>query len=118
MIYVQVEERMYKAKTFKSLVRKMWAASFDDSITKKLWMFDVKERVKALYDKHITSNNFEQFIRDMDRIGLVKLMRCSDCDNYCETPRKCMKGIEVFNKNMIQCPHMTNKEIKNLRTIN
>ena len=114
MIYIQVEERIYKARTFKSLVKKMYDLSFDDAITKKLWMFNVKDRVKELHDQHITANNFEQFIIDLDNVGLIKLMRCGDCEHYIEHPKTCRKGIEVFNRNMVQCPLMTNKEIKTL----
>lgn len=93
----------------------MYDTSFDDAINKKVWMFDVKERVQALYNQHVPSNNFEKFVKGLDSVGLIKLMKCGDCDNYNERPKMCLKGIEVFTKNMVECPHMTNKEIKTFK---
>jgi len=114
MLYVQVEHQLFKGKNFKQLVRKLWDTSFDESINKENFMFDVKQRINELYNKHISIENYEKFITDLDELGLIKLFRCSDCENYDDSTARphCMAGIEVFNKDMTECPHMMNKDIK------
>jgi len=114
MIYVQVEHQLFKAKTYKALVKRLWDTSFDEAINKENFMFDVKRRIDELYNKHISTENYEKFILDLDQLGLIKLFRCSDCENYDEqnSHPHCMAGITIFNKNLIECPTMINKDIK------
>ena len=107
MIYLQVEEQIYKAKTYKQLVKKLYECSFDQAINKANFMFDVQERIKQLYDRHISVENYEQFILDLDELGLVKIFRCKECKNYAlrgETPY-CIKGHKP-DAQMIECEDM------------
>jgi len=112
MIYIQVEEKVFKGKTYKALVKRMWETSFDESINKQNFMFNVKKRIKELYDKRITTEDYQGFIEDLDKLSLIKVIRCQDCQNYVCTPRHCMAGIDVVNPLVAECLHMMTKEIE------
>jgi hypothetical protein len=112
MIYIQIEEKIFSGKTFKSLVRQMWDTSFDNSINKQNFMFNVKTRIKELYDKRITTEDYQGFIEDLDKLGLVKIIRCADCENYTDNPRHCMAGIDIVIPTIMECPHMMTKQIQ------
>ena len=110
MIYVQEEHHLFRAKTYKGLVGKLLATSFDETAKdKKGFMFNVKARVKELHDKHVRAGNYKQFILDLDRLGLIRLFRCIDCDH--NTGTKCRKSIKM-RPDRIQCPLMDNKLIR------
>ena len=101
MIFIQCEDHYYNAKTWKALVRTMWRMSFDESVSKEKFMFNVKERIKELYQQHVqklsdsvTEKNYEKFCRSMEQLGLVKLYRCPECVHYIAT-KHCMVGLET-----------------------
>ena len=116
MIYVQVEHQLYKGRTFKSLVKSMYETSFDAAITKKHWMFDVKKRIKDLYDQYVDAEDYEGFIRSLDSIGLIRLFKCEDCDHYNANPRRCFVGVDMVNPQMCECSQMDNKEIRRIKS--
>lgn len=114
MIYLKVQEQVFKGKTFKQLVFKMWSTSFDeDSLDKMGYMKNVRNRIMKMYKACIESENYEGFIRDLEALELVQVLRCGECDHYVSHPkRRCLAGIDMVNPKMIECPKMTNKFIE------
>jgi hypothetical protein len=89
MIFIQCEDHFYHAKTWKGIVKIMWRMSFDEAVSKDKFMFNVKERIKQLYGKHVerlqesvTEKNFEKFCKALEQISLVKIYYCPECINY------------------------------------
>lgn len=112
MLYVQVEEKIHRAKTFKGLVKKLWLTSFDDAINKAKYMFNVKVRIKELYDKYIRTENYYRFIMDLDKLKLIKIYRCKDCDYYISKNRCMIKPNEIIIPSTCDYPCMTCKIIE------
>jgi hypothetical protein len=78
----------------------------DESQGKQEWMENVKRRIEALFQKKI-SKNFEKFIKDLDSLNYLRLIRCEFCDSNVGA---CLKGYEI-HKRMIECPGLMTKEI-------
>jgi len=117
MIYLQIENQLFFGETFKILVCKMWETSFDEAINKQDFMFNVQDRIKELYNKAVETNNYQQFIEDLDHLSLVKLFRCKDCDYHIESSKRCLRGVDIFQPEMFECKYMENKEILRMKGI-
>ena len=115
MIYIQVGEKIFKGKTYKALVKRMWETSFDEAINKQNFMFNVEERIKELYNEKVSAEDYQGFIEGLDNLSLIKIIRCKDCENYC-IPRHCIAGINIVNPNIVECLHMITKEIKIIKS--
>lgn len=112
MIYVQVEEQVFKAKTPKILVQKLYKSSFDRSINKQKFMFNVQKRIENLYNKHISRKNYTEFLEDLDKLGLIHIFRCMDCDHYVEHSQVCLKQVvDILNPKTINCEESVFKEL-------
>lgn len=109
MIRVEVEGHIHRGRTFKEVVRKMWIASFDDSINKKNFMFNVKQRIRDIYNICMTSNDFEGFVRQLDTLCLVKLYTCSDCIS--NEGGGCTKGHKIEDGKVF-CPDIRFKRAR------
>jgi hypothetical protein len=106
MLYIALDNKVYAARTYKGLVVKLRRGSMDEAQTKSEWMENVKKRINTLSHKTI-SKNFEKFIKELDTLNYLKLLRCEHCDNNVGA---CLKGFEI-HKRMTECPGLITKEI-------
>ena len=122
MIYVLVERKLLQSTSWKGMVRLLKNISFDKARNKKEYMFNVAERVYKLYEHFIDNYNFEGFVRALDKLNIIHIQRCSDCEHFCINIRVkqyyCFKGIKKnFDPKTVICPFMNNKLIRKLRMI-
>jgi ribosomal protein L32 len=121
MIYAIIDRKLLKAANFKEMVRLLNDISFDEVCNKKDYMFNVAERVRKLYKIYIENYKYEGFVRALDKLTIINLLKCSDCDAFfldnTSDEYYCAKGIiKDFNKNRADCMFMINKLIKKANT--
>ena len=122
MIYIQIERKLIFGDTWKSIVNQLKNISFDEITNKKEYMFNVSKRVDTLFNKYIEHYNYQGFVKALDKLMILKIFKCSDCDFFCLHPRNdiyyCSKKNifqHTFNPNLVDCNFMTNKQIQKIR---
>ena len=120
MIYAICDRKLLKAETFKEMVMHIRNISFDSSRNKKEFMFNVAKRVENLYDKYIESYHYKEFIFALDKLTIIHIIRCSDCDYFCLNITSdeyfcslCIKS--NFHRKKWDCPFMFNKYTRKLK---
>jgi hypothetical protein len=110
MIYISAERQKFKCENWKQVVRRLYVTSFDEAQSKGEYMFNVKERVEEVYNKHIATENYKQFCLDLAELNLIKIYRCCECKWHQDVPMKCQLGIKA-DRNKIECPMMEIREV-------
>jgi len=122
MIYVFVDRKLLQSSSWKRMVRLLRNISFDETKDKKEYMYNVAERVYKLYVRFIDNYNFEGFVRALDKLNIITIQKCCNCDHFCINIHTkqyyCSKGIKKdFDPKTVICPFMINKLIRKLRMI-
>ena len=122
MIYVKVDRKLIVAESYKEMVLKLKNISFDGARYKKEYMFNVAKRVRMLYDLYIEIYKYQGFVKALSKLGIISLIKCSDCDHFCMKIKTddyyFSKGIkEDFDPDNVECPFLINKLIQKLHVI-
>jgi len=119
MIYVRADRKILAAKTWKEMVRILYVISFDTARNKKEYMFNVARRIKKLYEEYIENYRYEGFVRALSKLGIITVLKCADCDNFCMSAHTCGYYCSIgvrknFSPSNVECPFMNNKLIRKL----
>jgi hypothetical protein len=119
MIYIRADRKILAAETWKGMVRILHVLSFDTAQNKKEYMFNVARRVQQLYEQYIENYRYEGFVRALSKLGIITVLKCADCDNFCMSANTnsyyCSRGIKkYFRPSNVECSFITNKLIRKL----